>query len=113
MIYRAGQTALCLTITFALAACPAERFRHEKYSCKSRNFDLESIIVNDINVGAEVKIIGYSSELKAVIKTINDDQIAIETTRMKMLLNRNNGNVKITRGTRFTQLACEHSVFTM
>jgi hypothetical protein len=72
MIYRAGKTAIWLAIAFGLAACPAERFRHEKYLCKSVSFDLESIIVNDTNIGGEVKIIGYGSEKTATIKAISD-----------------------------------------
>ncbi|MDA7799835.1 hypothetical protein N9A13_02135 [Alphaproteobacteria bacterium] len=113
MIYRAGKTAIWFAIAFGLAACPAERFRHEKYLCKSVSFDLESIIVNDTNIGGEVKIIGYGSEKTATIKAISDDHIEIEASRMTLELDRNDGSVKISRGTRFARLACERSIFTM
>ena len=56
MIYRVGKTVIWFAIAFGLAACPAERFRHEKYVCKSVSFDLDSIIVNDTDIGGEVKI---------------------------------------------------------
>ena len=113
MIYHAGKTAILLAIAFALAACPAERFRHEKYVCKSISFDIESIIVNETNIGGEIRIIGYSSEKTTVIKAISDDHIKIEATRIKLELDRNDGSVKISRGTRFAHLACERSIFTM
>ena len=113
MIYRAGKTAIWFAIAFGLAACPAERFRHEKYLCKSVSFDLESIIVNDTNIGGEVKIIGYGNERTAIIKVINDDHIEIEASRIRLKLDRNDGSVKISRGTRFARLACERSIFTM
>ncbi len=113
MIYHAGKTAILLASAFALAACPAERFRHEKYVCNSVSFNIESIIVNETNIGGEVRIIGYSSEKTAVIKAISDDHVKIETSHIKLELDRNDGSVKISRGTRFAHLACERSIFTM
>ena len=113
MIYRAGKTAIWFAIAFGLAACPAERFRHEKYLCKSVSFDLESIIVNDTNIGGEVKIIGYGNDRTAIIKAISDDHIKIEASRMALELNRIDGSVRIIRGTRYARLACKRSVFTM
>ena len=113
MIYRVGKTAICFAIAFGLAACPAERFRHEKYECKSVNFDLGSIIVNNTDIGSEVKIIGYSNDRTAMIKTISDDHIEIEASRMTLKLDRNDGSVRIIRGNRYAHLACSRSVFTM
>ena len=113
MIYRAGKTAIWFAIAFGLAACPAERFRHEKYLCKSVSFDLESIIVNDTNIGGEVKIIGYGSEKTATIKAISDDHIEIEASRMTLKLDRDGGSVRIVRGNRYAHLACKRSIFTM
>ena len=113
MICRAGRTVICFAIAFGLAACPAERFRHEKYVCKSASFDLESIIVNDTDIGGEVKIIGYGNDRTATIKAISDNHIEIQASRMTLELDRNDGSVKISRGTRFARLACERSIFTM
>jgi hypothetical protein len=113
MIYHIGKTAIWFAIVFGLAACPAERFRHEKYVCKSVSFDLESIIVNDTDIGGEVKIIGYHIDRIAIIKAISEDHIEIEASRMMLELDRNDGSVKISRGTRFARLACERSIFTM
>lgn len=113
MIYYIGKTAIWFAITFGLAACPAERFRHEKYACKSVSFDLESIIVNDTDIRGKVKIIGYRNDRTAIIKAISDNHIEIEDSRMKLELNRNNGSVRISRGTRFARLACKRSIFTM
>ena len=113
MIYRIGKTAIWFAIAFGLAACPAERFRHEKYVCESVSFDLESIIVNDTNIGGEVKIIGYSNDGTAIIKDISDKHIEIEASRMTLELDRNDGSVKISRGNRYARLACKLSIFTM
>ena len=113
MIYRIGKTVIWLAIAFGLAACPAERFRHEKYVCKSVSFDLESIIVNDTDIGGEVKIIGYGNDRIAIIKAINDDHIEIEANRMRLELDRNDGTVEIIRGSRYARLACKRSIFTM
>lgn len=113
MIYHIGKTAIWFAIAFGLAACPAERFRHEKYLCKSASFDLESIIVNDTNIGGEVKIIGYGNDTIGIIKDVSDDYILLEASRMKLELDRNDGSVRISRGTRFARLACKRSIFTM
>ena len=113
MIYRVGKTAICFAIVFGLAACPAERFRHEKYVCKNFSFDLESIIVNDTDIGGEVKIIGYGNQRIAIIKTISDDYIEIEASRMTLKLDRNDGSVRIIRGNRYALLTCKRSIFTM
>ncbi|MDA8723334.1 hypothetical protein N9M90_00925 [Alphaproteobacteria bacterium] len=113
MMYRFGKTAIWFAVTFGLAACPAERFRHEKYDCQSVSFDLESIIVNDTDIGGEVKIIGYGNERTAIIKAINDDHIEIEASRMRLKLDRNDGSVRIARGNRYARLACKRSTFTM
>ena len=113
MIYRVGKTAIWFAIAFGLAACPAERFRHEKYNCKNVRFDLESIIVNDTDVGGEVKIIGYGNNRTAIIKAISGDHIKIEVSRMTLNLDRNDGSVTIIRGNRYAHLACKRSIFTM
>ena len=113
MIYRVGKTAIWFAIAFGLAACPAERFRHEKYVCKSVSFDLDSIIVNDTDIGGEVKIIGYGNDRTAIIKAISDDHIEIEASRMNLKLGRNDGSVSIIRGKRYARLACKRSIFTM
>ena len=113
MIYHLGKTAIWFAIAFGLAACPAERFRHEKYVCQSVSFDVDSIIVNDTDIGGEVKIIGYGSERTAIIKAISDDYIEIEASRMRLKLDRNDGSVRIARGNRYARLACKRSIFTM
>jgi hypothetical protein len=113
MIYHIGKTVICFAIALGLAACPAERFRHEKYVCKSVSFDIVSIIVNDTNIGGKVKIIGYRNDRTAIIKAISDNHIEIEESRMELELDRNNGSVRIRRGTRFARLACKRSIFTM
>ena len=113
MIYRFGKTAIWFAVAFGLAACPAERFRHEKYVCQNVSFDLESIIVNDTDIGGEVKIIGYGNERTAIIKAISDDHIEIEASRMRLKLDRNDGSVRIAHGNRYARLACKRSIFTM
>ena len=113
MIDYIGKTAIWFAIAFGLAACPAERFRHEKYVCESISFDLESIIVNNTDIGGEVKIIGYGNDRTAIIKAISDNHIKIEASRMKLELDRNDGSVRISRGTRFARLACKRSIFIM
>ena len=113
MIFSIGKTAIWFAIAFGLAACPSERFRHEKYVCKSVSFDLESIIVNDTNIGDEVKIIGYGNDRIAIIKAVTDDHIKIEASQMALELDRNDGSVKITRGNRYASLTCKRSIFTM
>ena len=113
MIYHIGKTAIWFAIALGLAACPAERFRHEKYVCKSISFDLESIIVNDTDIGGEVKIIGYGNDRTAIIKAISDNHIEIEASRMTIELDGNDGSVKIIHGTRYDRCKCERSIFIM
>ena len=113
MIYRIGKIFILIAVAFGLAGCPAERFRHEKYSCNSTSFDFKSIVVNEADVGSEVQIIGYGSERTAIITAVNDGMIAVEDSHLKLELNRNDGSVKLIRGSRFARLACKRSIFTM
>ncbi len=113
MIYHIGKSAIWFAVAFGLAACPAERFRHEKYVCNSVGFDLESIIVNDTDIGGEVKIIGYGNDRTAIIKAISDDQIELDANHMTLKLDRNDGSVRVVRGNRYARLACKRSIFTM
>jgi hypothetical protein len=113
MIYRVGKTVIWFVIAFGLAACPAERFRHEKYVCKSVSFDIDSIIVNDTDIGDEVKIIGYGNDRTAIIKAINNNHIETEASRMALKLDRKDGSVRIIHGNRYAHLACKRSIFTM
>jgi hypothetical protein len=113
MIYHIGKSAIWFAVAFGLAACPAERFRHEKYVCNSVSFDLESIIVNDTDIGGEVKIIGYGNDRTAIIKAISDDQIELDADHMTLTLDRNDGSVRVVRGNRYARLACKRSIFTM
>ncbi len=100
-------------IGMLLAACPAERFRHEKYDCNSSSFDLQSIVVNDAEVGAEATVIGYSSERVAMITSIDDQSIELDTNTQLIIINRETGKIQVYRGKRFTILACKVTVFTM
>ena len=113
MIFSIGKTAIWFAIALGLAACPAERFRHEKYVCNSISFDLKSIIVNDTDIGGEAKIIGYGNDRTAIIKAVTDDHIKIEASRMALELDRNDGSVKIIRGNRYARLTCKRCIFTM
>ena len=113
MTHFIGKTAIWFAIAFGLAACPAERFRHEKYVCESVSFDLESIIVNDTDIGGEVKLIGYGNDRTAIIKAISDDHIEIEASGMILKLDRDDGSVRVIRGGRYARLGCKRSIFTM
>lgn len=100
-------------MSMLLAACPAERFRHEKYDCNSSSFDLQSIVVNDAEVGAEVTVIGYSGERVAMITSITDQSIELDTNTQPIKIDRETGKIRVYRGKRFTILACKVTVFTM
>jgi hypothetical protein len=39
--------------------------------------------------------------------------IAVEDSHLQLELNRNDGSVKLIRGSRFARLACKRSIFTM
>ena len=105
--------SLLILCSVGLAACPTERFRHEKYKCYSGAYGISEIIVNDTGVGDIAKIIvnGYEKEVK--ILTSNKSVITTKMDEIRVKIDRNTGKVQLKRGNHFVMLACTRSVFTM
>ena len=96
-----------------LTACPAERFRHEKYECNSGAFDIAEIVLNDTGVGDMAKIIGYGNEKEVKILSSSKALITTKMDGTRIEIERNSGTVRVKRGNRYAVLACSKSVFTM
>ena len=96
-----------------LAACPTERFRHEKYSCNSGAFGIAEIILNDTGVGDMAKIIGYGHEKEVMILSSSKSSITTKMDDIQIKIERDTGTVRVKRGNRYAVLTCSKSVFTM
>jgi hypothetical protein len=110
---RFSQIALLTLMSGSLAACPTERFRHEKYQCSTSSYGVASIVLNDTGVGDEGRIIGYNNERKAEITSSSSAEIKLKTNDLKITINRNTGSVTLVRGNHYVVLSCAKSVFTM
>ena len=105
--------SLVIICSVGLAACPTERFRHEKYKCNSGAFGIAEIIVNDTGVGDMAKIIGYGYERKVKILTSNKSLITAKMDDIRVKIDRDTGKVQLKRDNQYVVLACSKSVFTM
>ena len=97
----------------SLTACPAERFRHEKYECNSGALGIVEIILNDTGVGDMAKIIGYGHEKEVKILSSTKALITTKMDGTRIEIERDTGTVRVKRGNRYAVLACSKSVFTM
>ncbi len=110
---RFHKIALLILCVGSLAACPTERFRHEKYKCSSNSYGIASIVLNDTDIGDEGKIIGYENDIAAKITSSNASAITLKTDKLRITINRETGAITIVRGNHYIVLSCTKSVFTM
>ena len=110
---RLAHLSLVIICSFGLAACPTERFRHEKYKCDSGAFGIAEIIVNDTSIGDMAKIVGYGHEKEVKILSSSKSFITTKMDDISIKIDRDKGRVRVKRGKHYAVLACSKSVFTM
>ena len=100
-------------ITLGLTACPAERFRHEKYLCHSHSFNLAEITVNKTAVGDTVTVTTSRGNALGTITEASEKELKIDFAGQPIQINRRNAVVTIFKNQRYAKIKCKKTVFTM
>lgn len=106
-------TALALC-GLGLAGCDEmTRFRHEKFACGPNPAGLVEIVLNSQKKGSEARIEFLDRQTEARLAEVSDRLFVLETASDRFQLDRQTGEIILTTGTRFLQLSCTRTVFTM
>ena len=100
-------------ITLGLTACPAERFRHEKYLCHSHSLNLAEIIVNKTTVGDTVTVTTSKGNALGTITEASEKELQIDFAGQPIHINRQDATVTIYKNKRYAKIKCKKTVFTM
>ena len=102
-----------LLITLGLTACPAERFRHEKYLCHSQSLNLAEITVNKTAVGDTVTVTTSRGNALGTITKASEKELQIDFDRQPIHIDRQNAVITIFKNKRYAKIKCKKTVFTM
>ena len=100
-------------ISLGLTACPAERFRHEKYLCHSPSLNLVEITVNKTAVGDAVTVTTSSGNAQGMITEANDNELQIDFAGQPIHINRQDAVITIFKNKRYARIKSKKTVFTM
>ena len=111
-LLRQGLTMLALGV--GLAACDdLTRFEQERYECSFNNQGLVEVDMRSTNTGDEVTVTFINETVAAVIMESNDSIFTLAKENLIMRIDRETGTIRMTRGTRYTNIACARTVFRM
>ena len=100
-------------ITLGLTACPAERFRHEKYLCHSQSLNLAEITVNKTAVGDTVTVTTSKGNALGTITEASKNALQIDFAGQLIHINRQDAAIRIYKNKRYAKIKCKKTVFTM
>ena len=100
-------------IALGLTACPAERFRHEKYLCYGQSLNLAEIIVNKAAVGDTVTVTTTKGNAPGTITEASKNELQIDFGGQPIHINRQNAVITIFKNKRYAKIKCKKTVFTM
>jgi hypothetical protein len=111
---RTGKAVGIIYLCFSLSACiDFERFRHEKYTCSSHNYDIAEIVIRNAKAGEPVTIFGFEQNREGLIISISDETAVIAAGQLKLFVDRIKGSVSALRGNRYSNLRCTQTIFTL
>ncbi|MGC6496479.1 MAG: hypothetical protein ACON4I_01060 [Candidatus Puniceispirillaceae bacterium] len=103
-----------LTIGVGLAACDdLTRFEQERYECNLNRQGLLEIDMRSTKTGDEVTVTFSDETVAAVIMESSDSTFTLAKDNLIMRIDRESGTIRMTRGTRFVNIACTRTVFRM
>ena len=108
------QGLIILALGVGLAACDdLTRFEQERYECSFNNQGLVEVDMRSTNTGDEVTVTFINETVAAVIMESNDSIFTLAKENLIMRIDRETGTIRMTRGTRYTNIACTRTVFRM
>ena len=102
-----------LLLAICLCSCLPERFRHEKYDCSGSLQTINTIIISKAKIGNNAKIASPTSETKANITQIDAQTAWLTYKNTQIKINRKTGKMTMVQGTKYREIVCEKTVFTM
>ena len=100
-------------ISLGLTACPAERFRHEKYLCHNHSMNLAEIIVNKTTVGDTVTVTTSRGDAPGTITEASEKELHIDFAGQPIHIDRLNAVITIFKNKRYAKIKCKKTIFTM
>ena len=100
-------------ITAGLTACPAERFRHEKYLCDRPSLNLTAITVNKTAVGDVVTVKTSKGDAQGTITEATENELQIDFAGQPIHISRQDAVITIFVNKRYAKIRCKKTVFTM
>ena len=103
-----------LTVGVGLAACDdLTRFEQERYECNLNRQGLVEVDMRSTRTGDEVTVTFSDETVAAVIMESNDSTFTLVKDNLIMRIDRESGTIRMTRGTRYVNIACTRTIFRM
>ena len=97
-----------------LAACDdLTRFEQERYECSLNRQGLVEVDMRSTSTGDQVTVTFSDETVAAVILESSDSTFTLAKDNLIMRIDRESGTIRITRGTRYINIACTRTVFRM
>ena len=112
---RPFRTGLALLVVgFGLAACDdLLRFEQERYECSLNMQGLVEVDMRSTSTGDQVTLTFSDKTVAAVILESSDSAFTLAKDNLIMRIDRETGTIRMTRGTRYINIACTRTVFRM
>ena len=103
-----------LAVGVGLSACDdLTRFEQERYECNLNSQGLLEVDMRSTRAGDEVTVTFSDETVAAVIMESSDSTFTLVKDNLIMRIDRESGTIRMTRGTRYVNIACKRTVFRM
>tara|TARA_B100001093_G_scaffold518415_1_gene603149 strand:- start:2626 stop:3009 length:384 start_codon:yes stop_codon:yes gene_type:complete len=111
-LFRQGLSMLAFGV--GVSACDdLTRFEQERYEC---NFNMQGLVEVDMRstkTGDEVTVTFINETVAPVIVESSENHFTLVRDDLIMRIDRATGTIRMTRGTRYVNIACTRTVFRM
>ena len=103
-----------MAVGVGLAACDdLTRFEQERYECSLNSQGLAEVDMRSTSAGDQVTVTFSDETITAVIMESSDSKFTLAKDNLIMRIDRESGTIRMTRGTRYINIACTRTVFRM
>lgn len=103
--------ALCLPL---VAGCDLlTRFHKEHYACPLNPTGIIEVDFRAFGIGEDAQLLFTDKTVTAKIIESTDEALSVQKENLIVRVDRNSGIVRLTRGSRFTNVRCTKTVFKM
>lgn len=109
-----GLTVALMAIPVLLGGCwDLTRFEQERYECNFNQSGLVEIDMRAFDIGDEAKVTFSDETLEMQIIESSDNSFSLASGPLIIRIDRKSGTVRLTRGSRYRNIKCSKSDFTM